>query len=438
MKLIGKYLFLFLVLSSLTLNSSCGVTKQNTKLVEGKKEIVIYSLLPKGPSDYLIEFALGHYDGIQVTQVYFDDNLEKLQNQLKVELMVGEGPDVVCTNILSRSIISSVYKLANSNIFIDLDPYLKADKTYKQSDYNKVIMDSDVFNGKRFFIPRIYNVPALITTKEKLVSNNIKISGDRWSWEDLISTCKDFLITRKDKHQALIYDSRNNLIIDLIANSKESFINYNSKNTKFNSQNFIKLLKDYKNYICPVLMKATDSNTKALFADDNLAVMKLASYTGDPISYLAEVNSPSIYLLPSYGNGGVYGVPQEMYAITAKCKYKQAAYDFIQSMMKSTNLLMGKQGSAGAAVYKPLFNRFMEAAEGKGYISDIGIKMYRPLNSEEKNVFSEIANASEARLSDDTINEMITTAVDKYIKGTITAEQATIEIDRKAKLFLNE
>jgi len=443
MKFNHKPLLIFIILISFIFNSSCNETKLVKKSEVGKKELTIYYCFEKKVSDFNHDYALGSYDGIKINPVYFDQDLEKLQNQLNVELMVGEGPDVICTEDYSFDIIKSVYKLATSNILIDLNPYIKVDKTYKPSDYNNVIMNSGIYNGKRFFLPRLYNIPLLTSTKKKLEANNINISGNSWSWEDMISTCKNFINSRKDKHQALIFDKRNELIINLISNSKTKFIDYSSKVTKFNTQNFISLLKDYKNYIYQVTLKDTESNENALLADDNLVVMRNnPEGMGDSLTYLDTTraqNNDEAYLLPSYGNGGIYGVPREMYGITSKCKYKQAAYDFIQNNVKSTNIDITKVWINGAAVYKPLSDRSMEVAEGKKpFIPQAGIYINRILNSDEKNIFDKISNVSEFRLNDNTVNDMITSTVDKYIKGSITAEQAASELDRKVKLFLNE
>jgi len=451
MKYKYKSLFIFLLLISLISISSCNANKKVEKSETNRKEITIYILCSKVASRY--SFALGSYDGVQVNPVYFDDNLEKLQNRLNLELMVGEGPDVVCTtDDRTTDIVKSVYKLASSNTLIDLNPFMNADKKYKEADYNKIIMNSGIYNAKRFFIPRLYAVPALITTKEKLDVNDINISGNRWSWEDFLNTCKNFMITRKDKRQALIFDYEGKLLIDLIANSKTQFIDYSSKVTKFNTRDFISLLKDYKDYIYPVTMTDTESNENALLADDNLAVMRNIQETGDPLTYMAldgylgmmdgnanqDQKNSEAYILPSYGNGDIYGLPREMFGITSRCKYKQAAYDFIQNLVKSTNINIGHSPIAGVAVYKPLFNLSLEAAAGKVPLTDIGMHPNRALNGNEKIFFGIVPEVSDFRMNDETVNEMITSSVDKYIKGSITAEQAANEIDRKAKLFLNE
>jgi len=436
-----KHLVIFLILISFIFNTSCSGGKKFKESEAGKKEITIYILCSKDASRY--SFAWGSYDGIKVNPVYFNNDLEKLQNELYVELMVAEGPDVVCTtDDRTTNIVKSVYKLANSNTFIDLNPYIKADKTYKASDYNKLIMDSGIFNGKRLFIPRLYDVPALTTTKEKLEENNIKISGDRWSWEEMISVCKKFINDKKDKRQALIFDTDNQLFIDMVANSRIGFIDFETKSTKFNSLDFVNLLKDYKNYIYPAIMKDNNSNEKALEADSNLSIIKSSPTLGDPldyVDYMGDEKNAIPFLLPSYGNGDVIGVAREMFGITSKCKYKQAAYDFIQNIVKSTYMNIGVMPLEGVPVYKPLFNEKMGAVEGKVKLTVIGMHPTRVLNSYEDNFFNIISdNVSEVRLNDKTINDMITSAVDKYIRGSITAEQASIEIDRKAKLFLNE
>ncbi len=95
--------------------------------------------------------------------VYFD-SYEEYEAKLNTELMAGKGPDVLA---LSQDL--PIEKLIKNNNLLDLNEVLKSHNTDLDFDnLNKVVMDSGVFDGKRYILPLYYSPDFLVTSNSRL------------------------------------------------------------------------------------------------------------------------------------------------------------------------------------------------------------------------------------------------------------------------------
>ena len=88
---------------------------------------------------------------------------EELFDQVAVQIMSGEGPDV----FIIDDTIMDVEKLVRQGVFADMEPYFQADH-FDWEPYNQAVMDGGVWNGKRFLIPLKYDFPLLVTSRTAL------------------------------------------------------------------------------------------------------------------------------------------------------------------------------------------------------------------------------------------------------------------------------
>lgn len=105
-----------------------------------------------------------------------DPNELMYYEQLSAQIMAGEGPDV----LLFNEEYIDVEKFVRQGIFADMEPFFQADG-FEWEPYNQGVMDSGVWNGKRFVIPLGYTFPLLCTTKEALEETGFDVEA-----------CKDF------------------------------------------------------------------------------------------------------------------------------------------------------------------------------------------------------------------------------------------------------
>ena len=110
-----------------------------------------------------------------ILQDYGDTNRglrEELYEQMAVQVMAGEGPDIFVVD----DFLMDVEKLVRQGVFADMEPFFKADG-FDWEPYNQAVMDGGVWNGKRFLIPLTYSFPLLFTTRSALEETGFDIEA---------------------------------------------------------------------------------------------------------------------------------------------------------------------------------------------------------------------------------------------------------------------
>ncbi len=92
------------------------------------------------------------------------DNIEKMASQLTTEIMAGKGPDIFSLGEL-EALSSSTEKLIKQGAFANIDDIISNDSAEDKlelSDYNSDIFDAGVYEGKRYYIPVVFETQILI------------------------------------------------------------------------------------------------------------------------------------------------------------------------------------------------------------------------------------------------------------------------------------
>ena len=107
--------------------------------------------------DVKVELVKPQYD---ITNVELG---RELYEQMAVQIMSGEGPDVFVVD----DTIMDVEKMVRQGVFADMEPYFQADN-FDWEPYNQTVMDGGVWHEKRFLIPLSYTFPLLVTSRTAL------------------------------------------------------------------------------------------------------------------------------------------------------------------------------------------------------------------------------------------------------------------------------
>ena len=83
---------------------------------------------------------------------------EETFQRLRIQIMAGKGPDVI---LMPRNaeLISDPYQSMQNGLFMDISEYYDADTSFRKEDLNETIMETGVFNGKRYILPFYYDMP---------------------------------------------------------------------------------------------------------------------------------------------------------------------------------------------------------------------------------------------------------------------------------------
>lgn len=92
--------------------------------------------------------------------------------QLSAQLMSGSGADVFFIQDYQ-----DIDKLIQAGVFADLSEIYDNSVVFQDADFREDIMNADVFDGKRYFLPMEYRLPMMISTREILDETGFHIEN---------------------------------------------------------------------------------------------------------------------------------------------------------------------------------------------------------------------------------------------------------------------
>lgn len=342
----------------------------------------------------------------------------------------------------------SLNRMFNSGAFYDLNKLIKKDNEFKLSDYNQTVLDSGIYNNKRYVLPISYKVPSIWTSKGILAKNNMDVDSNEWTWNDFFGEAKKF----QDNH---IGDNKyfvGGYPFDLkyfMSDICGELVDTKNKETRFNTPEFIGFLKSYK-----ALSATMRSEEKEGFIEPNSQIMINSLGYSEPL-YAHMINSVIKQKLaeeglalryPSFFKSKLkYAYSRGTVGINSKCKSKERAFGLIKCMLSEK--YQSSTSLSGFPVRKKCYENIAKEYASEG-MSGLPIAMMLRNNehvdsvplpaSVAKNVEDLVSDVNACCLIDSRISEIAYNEASLYLKGGKSAEAVAKSIDDKILLYLNE
>ena len=384
--------------------------------------------------------------------VYPAGSRDEYVNKLITSVMAGEGPDII---YYDRYMFNSLEKTMATGVFCDLNELIANDSAYKSLDLNNKVLDSGIFNGKRYYIPLRYELPLLMTTQGVLDQNGIKIDDSKWTLDEFKKIILNYAKTTGNK----CFINSLFLFKLLVNGCGVDFIDYDAKQANFESKEFIDLMKFYKDIYPYITTAESDMNynlTETMIQNHTIAMN--FSFIESPERLWSDNSTyneilggePVIYPLPTINPGNdipvelMYGV-----SINQSCKNKQAAFDFLKMLLsEDMQRVKNNKGNYNYTIGFPVNNKALEE-ELRNYTdpSSAGLELSSgsgkftsvPLSENLASRISQLAGRACAGPEiDQVVYGIINDGLRSYLDGKRTAEQAAKDINGKVDLFLNE
>jgi multiple sugar transport system substrate-binding protein len=448
MNLIKKH-FMFLICLSillLTILSGCSDADTPSALTTTQNTMNMYV---KSYDSHTLA-AIKAFNTINKVQIHpsiiADDQIanDEYLKKITTEISVGEGPDILLDSAFS---FPALNKIAESQVFCDLDKYINADKQLKLSDFYSKVMDCGVFNEKRYYIPLNFNIFVLWSSNNFLHKYNVSIDDSKWTLKDLHDIETEYIKNKNTKKYLISTD-----FYVLMHINWDNYINMAQKEAKFDSKNFIHLLDEYKT-IYPSILDFSKLKRPELFFKYMKNDSLLFAYGGlspeDVWSYNTAVNKIlnsqiKLFLHPGIsGNNHPAGTVNEFIAINNSSKNKQEAFNFIKLLLseeyQNTWLPVNKKA------FKSLINKYSgdngnNSTEVFNYIPDNEPRYTSiPLSDNICNQINNyIENMDTCAYVDTNILLMINEEVASFIQGKHTSAQTAKIINDRVSIYLNE
>lgn len=172
-----------------SLSAGCQPSEQ-TPSQEGEGELVLYIDMhwSKQVKEALERFR-SLYPDVKLTLVTTEwEDHEKYCAFVRSELEQGRGPDVL---FLDDSLFPDMYEAMDQGWFLDLNPLIASDASFSLQEYNQVVLDAGVRNGRRYALPVTYTLPVLLTSDEALEEMQFDLA-DCGSYFDFMEELKTY------------------------------------------------------------------------------------------------------------------------------------------------------------------------------------------------------------------------------------------------------
>lgn len=374
-------------------------------------------------------------DKINVVEIQDGDTLN---SKLSAELMAGKGPDIVLYDS-SYNGISNMEKMMALDVFADYNELIKNDSSDSSIDlknYNEVVMDSGIYNGKRYFMPISYMPNFLITTTKLSDEYSIDTSKSI-TYEKLPKVLSKYLNKAKKSDNMSGFYNVNEELYALI----DSNIDFFNKTNTLQSDKFLNNLNALSELILPAdKNNSLGTDPLELVLKGNTMFASLYQITGSEpngmgyIYYYFKSNSQTPLIMNNLSDSEETSSAfiDKGFLINNNSDKKESAFKFVKYMLSED---VQCNSEVGLPVNK---------AAQKKLIEEIDLDSYNmEKDSDYNNFISNYSNALDGInkcgfRNDYFNNSIINDVVSKYVSGDITEKQFIKEIQGKTQLYLNE
>jgi ABC-type glycerol-3-phosphate transport system substrate-binding protein len=425
--------------------------KSGTKADENKKTITAVvrrserylqtavSLFQKNNPDYKIELE------------YMDstDNNESYMQNLNTNILSGKGPDILQTSRLPYD------KYTSKDILVDLNELISKDKSFDVNQYYTNILDGVKVNGHMYFMPIMFTFNALLANKGILDEAGITIDSSKWTWNDFKTAAGK--VVQKDADGNVIRTALPNVSpSDLLSwfvmlGDFSRFVDNEKKTSSFDSPDFMQMLELVKSFGDNNL--TSKGNFKSSMADVTEAAYRGAIvFLPEPIQGYIDygmvkgmfAGKVSVLSFPSE-NASASGTfnANETYGIASYSKYKDAAWEFIKTLISEkiqSNMQMGGF-AVNKAAQKNLADQALEQMsngnvkmnmEGKEFSLD-------KITREDINyIDSMIPKLNKYFSIDNQVVQIVMDEAAAYFSGDKSVEETAKLIQNRVNTYLNE
>ena len=379
-------------------------------------------------SKYNIDQHSGEFSNADDYQAARDRVSADLSNQLAIDLMAGEGPDVIIN-------AASLTMMNNSDYLLDLAPYVQ--ENYGSDNYFTNIFDACKDGEALYQIPLAFSVIGIATSQD-----NVEDGQNGFTFEQYA----DF-VEGPCNGVSPFSGNQIDIFIRLVDCMYDSFIEEGIVN--FDTEEFRALADFTAENITDELSLGESGDEGYYETDSSVASIE---YIDNISSYFQSVSGKDNVLLglPSYDGRGPVIYDINSVAISAQTDNQDACYEFV-------SMLLSDSCQEIYAVYNIPVNRNAfdtvahEYMETTNYELDLMLRLYdealltmygyNTAHMEESDIpeFEEfVEGISRMYVNDGSINSIIREEMPSYFAGQKTMEQIIPVLTDRVSTVLNE
>lgn len=372
--------------------------------------------------------------------------------KLNNDLIAGKIPDIL---MLDGSVLS-VKNYAAKGLLADLDSLLEKDPDLKREDFVENVLKHSEVDGKLYSIMPYFNIMTMYGKKSNV--------GDEpgWTFDELY----DALDKLPDGAKVMNNMTKKNTLQWFTYMNMDSFVNWETGECKFNSDDFINILEFANKFETEINYDKVDWQEQQLdmskdrcliesaYIGNYKSVSELEAMAGGEITYIGFPNSN--------GTNGACIMGNSELAISSKSKNKDAAWEVIKYLLPKVEpegtdsdknpfsesdyygfpiikaCLEQKAKKAMEPQYYTDENGKQQIVENSYSVNGIEIKQKPCTQADIDKINSLIDNAAIVVRYDQSIDKIIEEESAAFFSGQKTAKEAADMIQNRVNIYINE
>ncbi len=380
----------------------------------------------KSNTEYRVEI----HDYMEDQPINSEEDYNKVINTMNMEILSGDGPDII---------FGSYQSFANyeaKDLLVDLYTLMEKDTDFKKDDYIPSVLKLCETDGHLYKFGTGFMIQGFVGAKS--------VIGDRMGWT--VDEFNEMVNSLPSGMTPLVNQTQSNLLTNSLYASMDSFVNAQTGEVTFNTEDFWQLLDYAKTY------GTDDDNPDQEYSDEMTMLqngeLALAScYIGDPTGYgqyAAMINEPiSVVGFPSSDKRGPMCYVNTMLAISSESGSQEAAWDFVKSFF-SEDAQMTIAENYSIPVLKSAFEFQIERAmnpdeNGGGMVIYDKMGQMQPMTEDEAQEYRDLINGLDTLASFDMeISNIILEETPAFFNGQKSEQDIAAIIQNRVQTLVNE
>lgn len=440
----------FGVAKDLTDEGTLGVSHYiKSKPEETDKKIITlagYNITNKMRS-YAKEFNRTHTD-CKVKVVLYDD---EEHTKMAMDIMSGKVPDVFMTSTLGISIQQMVAR----GILADLTTYYENDTTIHTKDIVPSVLEAMKVND------RLYSVCAGVMVSSAVCRTSDINRKNGWTFEEM----EKALAQKGDDAIAFDEEDKSELLISLLANNMDSFVDWQTGECRFDSQEFKNILElCNKGVLLDDLtereMEELWENTKKKKGEGKVLLGIIQNIDLEDIQKARQEFGSDITCigLPERDREGSYFTFGEEYGIYSGSEVKDEAWEFVKVVMskefqmdenhlqypeyptRKDALAWKMETKIAKEAYEDSYGNWIDPIKNVDLQSDSdsACEETASTNEDVELIMDLISKTHKRSILDDAEVEIIIDETAAYFNGDKSLEKVTNNIQKRMVTYVNE
>ena len=370
--------------------------------------------------DYNKKFGNTDY---KINVVEFDD-MKEMASRLSTEIMAGKGPDIITSGELEM-LSSSTEKLIKQGTFANLDDIFDDDSSDDKldlSDYNSNILNAGVYEGKRYYLPVVFEPQILLTSSVEFSKYSDDNAESKLTYDGMVTLNNNILKDRTNNR--FFYDSEDYKRI--LLNYIDEHVDLYSQKCNFDSENFMESITSLKEF-CNSNENKTDEIAAIDNDGDKPLITNMPNQDSAPIGKIMDA-----IFINNNSNNKQKILKFIKYALSEKVQSDYCGAN-IKNYEPGTSWGTGWEYPVNNQSYDSLFNKaqVVKYIDNTTSVSESDF-MYA------KNYIDKIKEYKLCGLYDYYNIEVIGSTVDKFLSGEFNNNKFLKELKSRTEIYLDE